>query len=180
MLMNKYIFIIFLILFVYELLVAILRKVKRRVLFSLAQKRSIATNKPLLVIGDPYNGVISILTGSDCGCGDVCLDLTGCPRCPTSLKGSLEYYLPLIDLSKYVVYISCVLEYVDDIDLILSYLRVMDFNDLFIVNVEVYSLAAYMYPYYLTGERPPKNILTKCPPWNDEITYIHNPVLLHF
>ena len=39
------------------------------------------------------------------------------------LRGALEDVLPTLDLSKYVVYISCVLEYVSDLQLIMSYLN---------------------------------------------------------
>ena len=144
----------------------------RRKLFKKAQKRARVTNKKLLIIGDPYNGVASISTGADYHCGDLCIDLTGCPKCTNSIKAKLEDVISEIDLSKYVIYISCVLEYVDELPKILSYLNKVDRKNIFIVTVEWYSLNAYFYPYYLTNEQPPKNIiyLTK-----NKIKYFPNP-----
>ena len=149
---------IIIILIVYEVIICFSRKVKRRVMYKRAKERAKKTGKKLLVIGDPYNGIASKTTGCDYGCGDVCLDLTGCPNCPVSIKGRLEDTIATINLGEHIVFISCVLEYVDDLDYIMSYLDKMDQNDLFVVNVEWYSLMAYFYPYYLTGERPPSNI----------------------
>ena len=175
----RFIFAILLILFLIEQVISIKRKYKRRKLYKMAVERSKETGLPLLVIGDPHNGVASIVTGSDYDCGDVCLDLTGCPKCPCKIKGRLEDYLSCpedkqgrgIDLNQYVVYISCVLEYVDDLDLIASRLRQMDQKNLFIVNVEWYSPVAYLYPYFLTREQPPKWVIYECPPYGNRIEY---------
>jgi len=150
---------IILLVILYETLVCILRKIKRRLAFRRAQQRAREVNKNLLVIGDPYNGIASIATGVDYSCGDVCLDLSGCPRCPTGIRDSLENRLSGLRLGDYVVYISCVLEYVDDLPYILQKLETVPKENMFIVNVEWYSLMAYFYPYFLTGERPPKHIL---------------------
>ena len=152
----KVILVILVIVIIYESFICFLRKRNRRKLYKLAQERSILTGKKLLVIGDPHNGIASKTTGYDYDCGDVCLDLTGCPECPNTIKGRLEDNLT--NLNDYVVYISCVLEYVDDLNLISSYLNKMDPKNLFIVNVEWYSLMAYFYPYFLTNERPPSYI----------------------
>ncbi len=147
------------ILIVYEIGVMVLRKVKRRSTFKKAQARAKETGKKLLVIGDPYNGIASKTTGIDYSCGDVCVDLTGCPMCPESVKGRLEDTIGTINLDDYIIYISCVLEYTDDLPKIMSYLNKVNPKDLFIVNVEWYSFMAWFYPYFLTKERPPQNIL---------------------
>jgi len=157
------------VLIIYEVIVCILRKIKRRNMFKLAKQRAKQTGKKLLVIGDPYNGIASKTTGCDYGCGDICLDLTGCPNCPTTLKGKLEDHISTINLDEHVVFISCVLEYTDDLDYIMSYLDKMDQRDLFVVNVEWYSLMAYFYPYFLTNEMPPKHIFGIS-------TYFDNPL----
>ena len=149
-------FIVFLI--VYEIVICILRKIKRRTVYAKAKQRAHQTGKKLLVIGDPYNGLASKTTGCDYGCGDLCMDLTGCPNCPKTIKGRLEDNLTDINLNEYIIYISCVLEYVDDIEYIQTFLDKVDPDDLFVVNVEWYSLMAYFYPYFLTDEQPPKNI----------------------
>ena len=160
---------IILFIIIYEIAICILRKIKRRKLYKQAQERALLTGKKLLVIGDPYNGIASKTTGCDYGCGDLCLDLTGCPNCPKSIKGRLEDNIKELELEKYVVYISCVLEYVDDLPLIMDYLDKMNQDDLFVVNVEWYSFMAWFYPYYLTNERPPGNI-------HGPIGYFKNPI----
>ena len=163
---------IFVVLMVFEIAICILRKVKRRRIYAMAKARSIETGLPLLVIGDPYNGIASIATGQDYGCGDVCMDLTGCSGCPVGIKGALEDILPQTNLTQYVVFISCVLEYVDDLPLIVKELETMNSHNLFVVNVEWYSLMAYFYPFFLTGEQPPKYIIYKCPPMQQgKLTY---------
>ena len=167
--MNK-ILLLIIILIVYEVVICFRRKAKRRMVYKRAKERAALTGKKLLVIGDPYNGIASKSTGYDYDCGDVCLDLTGCPICPVSIKGRLEDNISTLNLDEYVVYISCVLEYVDDLDFIKKYLDKMDQNDLFVVNVEWYSLMAYFYPYFITNERPPSFILG---PYG---TYFENPI----
>ena len=159
--MNKLLLIIFVII-IYEVCIMLLRKIKRRVVYQKAKKRAKETGKKLLVIGDPYNGIASKSTGIDYSCGDVCIDLTGCPMCPESIKGRLEDTIGNLNLDEYVVYISCVLEYVDDLEYINKFLDKVNKKDLFVVNVEWYSFMAWFYPYFLTKERPPKYIKGLC------------------
>jgi hypothetical protein len=166
------IIILLFLLIIYENIISMIRKLKRRNQFKRASKRAQDTNKQLLVIGDPYNGVASIISGSDYTCGDICLDITGCPKCDNGVKARLEDYLPTINLDEYVIYISCVLEYVDDLPLILSYLNKVPSNDLYVVNVEWYTIAAYFYPFFLTKESQAKWI--KGPFGN----YIKNPFII--
>lgn len=159
--MNKLLLIIFVII-IYEVCIMLLRKIKRRIVYQKAKKRAKETGKKLLVIGDPYNGIASKSTGIDYSCGDVCIDLTGCPMCPESIKGRLEDTIGKLNLDEYVVYISCVLEYVDDLEYINKFLDKVNKKDLFVVNVEWYSFMAWFYPYFLTKERPPKYIKGLC------------------
>lgn len=157
----------------YELALCLLRKLRRRRLFAMAERRARERGKKLLVVGDPYNGLASIVTGADYGCGDVCIDLTGCPRCPPGvrIRGRIEDVLPAMDLSRYVVFISCVLEYADDLERVCTELSRVEPGDLFVVNVEPYSLMAYAYPHFLTGEPPPRYVIRECPPRHPRITY---------
>ena len=150
----------------YEFAVGIRRKLNRRKIFTMAKERSRVSGLPLLVIGDPYNGVMSVSTGPDYGCGNLCIDLTGCPRCPRGKKGYLENVLPAMggELSNYIVYISCTLEYVDNLPKILTYLINVPYDNIFIVNIEWYCLTSYLYPYFLTNEQPPKYVIYQCPP----------------
>ena len=84
--MVKKIFLFLFLLIIYENIISMIRKLKRRNQFKRASKRAQDTNKQLLVIGDPYNGVGSITTGSDYTCGDVCVDITGCPKCDNGVN----------------------------------------------------------------------------------------------
>ena len=54
-------------------------------------------------------------SGSDYSCGDLCLDINGCPKCETKLKMPLENFR---DYKDYIVFISCTLEYVNNLPLI--------------------------------------------------------------
>jgi len=154
--MNKLILIL-IFLIIYEIIICFKRKVQRRIYFKRAIQRSKETHKKLLVIGDPYNGVASISTGADYDCGDICVDITGCPKCEKGVKMKLEDFVKN-NLDDYIIYISCVLEYTTDLPLIQSYLNKVPPENLFIVNVEWYSLMSYIYPYYLTGEQPPSYV----------------------
>ena len=124
--MNCKMMYIIIFLIVYEIAICILRKIKRRIVYAKAKQRSLETGKKLLVIGDPYNGLASKTTGCDYGCGDLCMDLTGCPNCPKTIKGRLEDTITDIKLNEYIIYISCVLEYVDDIEYIQTFLKKVD------------------------------------------------------
>jgi hypothetical protein len=156
----------------YEFIVTLIRKRNRSNLFKAAQNRANKTKKKLLVIGDPNNGFASIASGADYGCGDLCIDLTGCPKCPNSLKTKLEDVISKINLNEYVIYISCVLEQVDDLPKILSYLNKVNPKDLYVVTVGWYSLTSYFYLNFLTGEPTMKNVIYI---ENNKIKYFENP-----
>lgn len=141
---------------------------KRRYIFKLAQQRSKQTGLPLLVIGDPHNGMTSTYSGNDYSCGDICLDITGCPKCEHSLKLPLENFT---DFKSYIVFISCTLEYVNDLPLIVKNLGQMNYKNLFVVHIEPYSLTNWLYPNFITGEPPNKYIIKKAPPFSDRIEY---------
>ena len=160
----SYILLFIILIIIYELVITFIRKNRRRQLFNLAKQQADISGLPLLVVGDPYNGLASIVTGSDYNCGDLCIDITGCPKCENKIMISLEDFVEKYNLDDYVIFISCVLEYVDDIDLIVGKLNQMNKENLFIVNVEYYSIVAYLYPYFLTGERPARNIILNTNP----------------
>ena len=50
-------------------------------------------------------------------CGDICLDLNGCGDCPNQIKGDLLDEIQKLESNKYVVFESCVLEYIDPKDI---------------------------------------------------------------
>lgn len=165
---------------VYELiLMNMLRKLNRRRTYRLAKQRSVETGKPLMVIGAPGEGLANRITGQDYDCGDICLDIAGCKKCNNGVKISLEEAVERYDLSKYVVFISCTLEYVD-MPFVDKYLRALNPLDLFVVNIGKHTLSAYIYPGFLTGEPPTKYVVTKSPPHSLEIRYFRNPMVPYY
>lgn len=88
------------------------RRRKRRSLYAQALSHARLVQKPLLVVGDPDTGFVTRFFGRDYGCGDVCTDLTGCPRCPVGLKGSLEEVLARLPAQSHVIVVEYTLEYV--------------------------------------------------------------------
>jgi hypothetical protein len=72
------------------------------------------TNKKLLVIGDPYAGFASKNVLRTYDCGDICLDLAGCDKCSNSIKGDILCELKKMEDNQYIIYESCVLEYIDE------------------------------------------------------------------
>lgn len=114
------------------------RAKRRRLFFDLATKKAKETNKKLLVIGDPHTDNYAF--GVDYGCGDLCLDINNCSKCPSAVvydinKGFLDF-----SSDTWVVFISCTLEYVDDIYFVYSELMRISGGDLFVVSLEPYSL----------------------------------------
>jgi hypothetical protein len=161
MIIKIILFILFVVV-IYELALSYTRYIRRKRIYALAKTKSQLVKKPLLVIGDPNNGSTNYLIGSSYGCGDVCLDLTGCPECPNGVKQKIEAYLPELENNSYVIFISCVLEYVDtqNLDFIHRELMRVSGGDLFIVSVEPLSLTAILYPTrFVTGERGPNQII---------------------
>ena len=135
------------------------RRSRRRRAWSKARERARATGKPLLVVGDPDGGAVHPRHGRDYGCGHGVIDPTGTPGCvqtgyPTRwaidgsdrpLRGRAEDVLPRLPSNSAVIYLSCVLEYVDDLDLVWRELHRVSGGDLFTVNVEPWSLTAFFF-----------------------------------
>lgn len=89
-----------------------MRRGARRAMYERALARSIVTEKPLLVVGDPEGG----WTHGDYGCGDACVDLTGCPSCDVGHAVDLSTDALPFDDGSHVVFTPYVLEYVPNID----------------------------------------------------------------
>lgn len=114
--------------------------------YQLAQARALAAGRPLVVVGDPDAGLHTRFARAY-GCGDVCIDLLGCPACPNSVTVDLAKGSGLADNSA-VVFVSCVLEYVDDFaGVAKELLRVAGGHEnLFIVTVQPWTFTAHLYP----------------------------------
>ena len=130
---------------------------RRRDVFNLASRRAAETGKRLIVVGDPDGGIVNRFIGRDYDCGALCIDRIGCLSCPEYITGRLEDVLPQLDTNSAVIYVSMTLEYVDDIDKVLSELTRVSGGDLFVATVSPYTLTSYFYP----GAR---RQFTKAPP----------------
>jgi hypothetical protein len=118
---------------------------RRRFFYKLALERSVATGKPLIVIGDPDAGTINQTMGRDYGCGDLCVDINGCPNCSRQVKMPIEKWLPMQPNNSAVIFTSCVLEYVDDARPLTRELLRVAGDNLFVVTVDSWTYPAYFY-----------------------------------
>jgi len=168
---HIYIIIVISVILIYEFLHGLYRQYQRNYIYKIAKNVSNELKKPLVVIGDPYNGVGSniynlFMDGYECG--DETIDITGAPLCENGKKIDLLSYLKLQPSNSKILFISCVLEYVDDLDEIIEELyRVSYNNNIFIVTVNEYSLFAYI---YRQQDHYSKNIIYG-PPKYDKIYY---------
>ena len=115
------------------------RRARRSALFAQARERATLLGKPLVVVGAPDGGVTS-----GYGCGDYTIDIAP-STCPNSLQLDITKRLPFGDNSV-VVFVSCVLEYVDDADAALDELRRIAGPNLYVVRVEPWTLTSVLYP----------------------------------
>jgi hypothetical protein len=127
---------------------AVRRFEARRRAYQAAVRRASEAGRPLIVVGDPDAGTHTRLVRAY-GCGDLCIDLRGCPRCEVMKTADLTQG-PVAGIAddSAVVYVSCVLEYVADPEAALRELRRMagSPDNLFLVFVERWSLTAALYP----------------------------------
>ena len=120
----------------------------RRLAFEAASRRAVQLGRPLIVVGDPDAGAHTRLMRAY-ECGDLCIDLHGCPLC-RSMKAADLTHGPIDGIAddSAVVFVSCVLEYVSDYEAALLELRRIAgaSENLFLVFVEPWTLTAAIYP----------------------------------
>ena len=155
----------------YELFVILFyRKRRRRKIYELAVQKAKETGKRLFVIGDPNNDNTSIDGKADYGCGDVCLDKeTGCDICPNGVKDNLENYLPKLADNSYVIFVSVVLEYVDNFEMVKQELNRVSGGDLYIVTLEPYTFKTQFFPNLGYAKFKRKRIIYSAPPFSKSI-----------
>jgi hypothetical protein len=127
---------------------ALVRFRERSSAFRLAVERATALGRPLVVIGDPDGGMHTRLMRAY-GCGDVCVDLNGCPKCPVTVVADItKGPTPGIADDSSVVFVSCVLEYVADLQAALAEIsRIAGApENVFVVTVQPWTLTARLYP----------------------------------
>ena len=100
--------------------------------------------KPLLVVGRPRgwsDSTQSMLSRH--GCGDVCVDITGCPECQAGMKADVA------DLSRFrtnsfgAAFASCTLEHVDDLPSAWRELNRVTGGHVFVVHPQNWAPFAY-------------------------------------
>jgi len=79
------------------------------------------------------------------GCGDVTIDLASSSVCPNYLQADITKPLPFADNSV-VVFVSCVLEYVDDAEAAAKELNRVSGGNVVLVRVEPWTLTSILYP----------------------------------
>ncbi|MCY1004432.1 hypothetical protein OV079_02380 [Nannocystis pusilla] len=127
---------------------ALIRGRERTAAFQSAVERAAALGRRLVVIGDPDAGLHTRLMRAY-GCGDVCIDMNGCPKCPVTLVADITKG-PIADIAddSAVVFVSCVLEYVSDLNAALREVSRMagSPDNVFVVTVQPWTLTARLYP----------------------------------
>jgi len=143
---------------------------RRESYYQLAVARADFLKRPLIVIGDPDGGTTKTVNGF----GDLCVDLTGCPNAPPAPDGSVTGVkaditkpgsIPAKDDSA-VVYVCCVLEYVDDIDAAWKEILRVAGNpwNVVVVTVDPNTFTAYTYPHN-------RWVIDAAPPTSAELSY---------
>ena len=132
---------------VVEGLAALSRHARRTEVYAQAQQRAKETGRTLVVVGDPDAGAHTKLARAY-GCGDVCVDLNDCPACPTSEAVDLTTQQSKVPSDSAVVYVSCVLEYVNDFNAAWAEIFRMagSPSNVYMATVQPWTLTAVLYP----------------------------------
>lgn len=115
------------------------RNWRRHTVYKAARRRSEQSGKPLVVIGaNDLGGISGSIAGamSLYGCGDMCVDLQGCPSCPNGVQADIKTVLPRMETNSAVVFVSVVLEYIDDLPSVMDELLRVSGGDLFVVYID--------------------------------------------
>ena len=130
-----------------EATAALARHNHRSELFEVAKARARLLHRPLVVVGDPNSGLHTRFVQAY-GCGDICLDLTGCPLCPTGHVVDLtQGPNPHVADNSAVVFVSCVMEYVPNVEAVWREVWRMAGGpeNVFIVPVQPWTLTSTLY-----------------------------------
>ena len=111
----------------------------RRRIYGAAKCHADALRLPLIVVGAPDRGATK-----GPGCGDLTID-QGASTCPKSVQWDITKPMPIASNSA-VIFVSCVLEYVDDLPSAWRELQRIAPGRVYVCRVQPWSLAAYLYP----------------------------------
>ena len=161
----KYFLIVIAIIFVFEVIQQIRRDMDRYIGYKKAKKLSGSTRKPLLVIGSPYTGGGTSISGIRYyDCGDICIDLIGCGKCKRSVKTDAYDFLKTQTSNSFVIFESCVLEAIDNIkhnNNIIEEIKRVSGGDYINVRTNL-SIINYIYlPYFFNIDKGQGSIIKK-------------------
>lgn len=117
-------------------------------LFRAAEADARKLGRKLVVVGDPGAGLHTRIAPAY-GCGDLCVDLAGCPGCPAAVAHDLcAGPVPGVEDGGAVVFVSCVLEYVSDPRAAWAECLRMagDASRVYLVTVQGWTMTAALYP----------------------------------
>lgn len=145
---------------------------KRTKYYNLAKSRSEFLKRPLIVVGNPDSGPTNKIIGRLYECGDYTIDING-SKCNNTLQGDLLQQLKKFSDNSCVIYISYVLEYIENIDdTIKEIYRVAgDSSNIFVIHAQNNSKISLV--KYSSGKSDPysKNVIDTAPPEYNNITY---------
>ncbi len=116
------------------------RRHQRNAVFEEAQARARELGLPLVVIGAPDHWVTAGYP-----CGDITVDIESTSTCPNFISADITKQIPMADNSG-VVFVSCTLEYVDDVEAAMRELRRVSGGELYGVRVEPWTLTSILFP----------------------------------
>ncbi len=151
------------------------RPARRRKYYEQAVNHAKTTGKRLLVVGDPEAGnlltrVLNTTLGNY-GYGDICIDLYS--EDPRVKRIGLAEYLAGCKANSHVIFISCVLEFVDDLENVIQELdRVSGGSaNQFIVFVKYHNVSSY-YDGKHNRILKKQNIILEAPPEHPKIKFL--------
>jgi hypothetical protein len=179
--MIKEIVIVIIIIFIIDMLQVIVttayKLYQQQKLYSQAVKMANKKGKKLIVIGDPIAGFTNKLY-APYDCGDICIDMNGCDCENNAIiyKNKLEDILHKFESDKYVVFESHTLEYVNDIDYVISHINRISGGDIYAFHMHNYSLIGklgdWFYRYVLGSDST--FVITEYPPYQTNYKYYKN------
>lgn len=115
------------------------RKTRRADRYKAARVAATGLGRPLVVVGAPDRGMTA-----GYGAGDIVLDI-GPSALPNAVQCDICQPIP-IPTDSVVVFVACVLEYVDDAEAAWRELTRISGGRVYLVRVEPWTFAAYLYP----------------------------------
>lgn len=135
---------------------------ERESMYEKANQYAHSIGKPLLVIGEPRGRH---------PCGDVCVDIIGCPTCKTSVKANIENLETFEDKQFGASFVSHVLEHINRPDLAWDELNRTS-DKVFVAYPRSYRLLSRLHPEHkwLVKKRDGGFVMTKN--WGSESIHL--------